>query len=170
MVVAAVFTIKLRNDEAEQQFLDAFAPLQQHAVWNEPGTLTYELHQVFENGEPVPHQYLVLERYSSMRDFEEIHMKSAPLQNLFKAVAGIAVEEQKLTLCSKATSQPAIDRKPQVWPDKAIDDPLLQKGVLVLGVPVAATSLPTRRRPRPLPSTLSKWRSSLSSTAVARSV
>ncbi|CAJ1021767.1 putative Antibiotic biosynthesis monooxygenase/SLOG cluster4 family/Possible lysine decarboxylase [Leishmania utingensis] len=133
MVVAAVFTIKLRNDEAEQQFLDAFAPLQQHAVWNEPGTLTYELHQVFENGQPVPHQYLVLERYSSMRDFEEIHMKSAPLQNLFKAVAGIAVEEQKLTLCSKATSQPAIDRKPQVWPDKAIDDPLLQKGVLVFG-------------------------------------
>ncbi|CAG9572311.1 ysine decarboxylase-like protein [Leishmania major strain Friedlin] len=131
MVVAAVFTIKLRDSEAEQQFLDAFAPLQQHSVRNEPGTLTYELHQVFEHGQPVPLQYLVLERYSSMRDFEEIHLKSAPLQNLFNVVAGIAVEEQKLTVYSNVASQPALDSRPQSWSEKDIDDPLLQKGVLV---------------------------------------
>ncbi|CBZ25438.1 ysine decarboxylase-like protein [Leishmania mexicana MHOM/GT/2001/U1103] len=131
MVVAAVFTIKLRDGEAEQKFLDAFAPLYQHSVRNEPGTLTYELHQVFENGQPVPLQYLVLERYNSMRDFEDTHLKSAPLQNLFKVVAGIAVEEQKLTVYSSVASQPAMDSRPQVWSDKDVDDPLLQKGVLV---------------------------------------
>ncbi|KAG5508542.1 hypothetical protein GH5_06792 [Leishmania sp. Ghana 2012 LV757] len=131
MVVAAVFTIKLRDSEAEQQFLDAFAPLQQHVARNEPGTLTYELHQVFENGRPVLHQYLVMERYSSVRDFEETHLKSAPLQNLFKVVAGIAVEEQTLTVGSNVDSQPAIDSRPKVCSDNEIDDPLLQKGVLV---------------------------------------
>ncbi|KAG5508212.1 hypothetical protein JKF63_05468 [Porcisia hertigi] len=131
MVVAAVFTVKLRDDEAEQQFLDSLAPLQQHSVRNEPGTLTYELHQVFENGQPVPHQYIVLERYSSMRDFQEIHLKSGPFQNFCTAIAGIAVEKQTLTLCSDQTSKPAMDSRPQVWSDKGIDDPLLQKGVLV---------------------------------------
>ncbi|GET87636.1 ysine decarboxylase-like protein [Leishmania tarentolae] len=130
MVVAAVFSIKLHDVEAERQFLDAFAPLQQHSVRNEPGTLTYELHQIFENGQPVPLQYLVLERYSSMRDFEEIHLKSAPFQNLFKVVDGVSVET-KLTVCSNVASQPAVDSRPQVWSDKDTDDPLLRKGVLV---------------------------------------
>ncbi|KAG5481540.1 hypothetical protein LSCM1_05559 [Leishmania martiniquensis] len=131
MVVAAVFTVKLRDDEAEQQFLNAFAPLLQHVVRNEPGALTYELHQVFENGRPVSHQYLVMERYSSLHDFEEVHLKSAHLQNLFQVVEGIAVEEQKLTVGSSAGVQRVMLSRPPECSDADSADPLLRKGVLV---------------------------------------
>ncbi|KAK7198704.1 lysine decarboxylase-like protein [Novymonas esmeraldas] len=133
MVVGVLFSIKLRDDEAEQQFLDAFAPEQQHAIHNEPGTLTYELHNVFEDGKPVPRKYLVLERYHSMRDFSEVHEKSAPFKKLFAAAAGIAIEEQQLLVCSNVDSQSALNSRPQVWSEKDIEDPLLEKGVLVFG-------------------------------------
>ena len=131
MVVAVAFIIKLANAESEQAFLDTFARLQQHCIHNEPGTLNYELHQVFDQGQPVAHKYMVLERYSNMHHFEDIHVKSAPFQDFFAAIGELEVVEQSLVVGTNATSQPMLDKKPQVWSDKDIEDPLLKKGVLV---------------------------------------
>jgi cytokinin riboside 5'-monophosphate phosphoribohydrolase len=131
MVVAVVFTIALQNAESEQAFLDSFAKVQQHCIHNEPGTLTYELHQVFDQGKPVPRKYVVLERYADLHHFEDIHTKSSPFLALFDALDELEVEEKSLLVATNATSQPVLDAKPEAWSPKNIQDPLLQKGVLV---------------------------------------
>ncbi|KPA76193.1 lysine decarboxylase-like protein [Leptomonas pyrrhocoris] len=131
MVVAVVFSITFKNAESEQAFLDAFAKLQQHCIHNEPGTLTYELHQVFDQGEPVPFQYIVLERYSNLYHFEEVHLKSSPFRTLFRNIGELEVSEQTLRVATNVAAQPTLDAKPDVWSENDIEDPLLRKGVLV---------------------------------------
>lgn len=131
MVVAVVFSITLENAESEQAFLDEFAKVQQHCIHNEPGTMTYELHQVFDDGKPVPRKYFVMERYSRLHDFQHTHAKSAPFQTLFQSIGELEVAETKLLVGSNVATQPALDAKPQVWSTNDIEDPLLKKGVLV---------------------------------------
>lgn len=131
MVVAVVFSLTLKNAESEQAFLDSFAKVQQHCVHNEPGTLTYELHQVFNEGQAVPFKYIVLERYSNLHHFEDIHAKSSPFLALFEALGELEVVEKSLLVGTNVASQPKLDAMPEVWSAKDIHDPLLEKGVLV---------------------------------------
>ncbi|KPI86598.1 lysine decarboxylase-like protein [Leptomonas seymouri] len=131
MVVAVIFSITLKHDAAVQAFLDAFSKVQQHCIHNEPGTLHYELHQVFDQGKPVPRKYIVLERYSNLHHFNDIHLKSSPFQALLQSVGELEVEEQSLLVSSNVDTQPALDAKPQFWSEDDVVDPLLRKGVLV---------------------------------------
>lgn len=131
MVFAALFTVDLKNDANEVLFWSKMADFQNYCQRCEPGTLTYEFHQLTENDQPVPHKYLLIERYSSRADFD-LHASSDYMKEIFTFLAtldGIATTLQSY-------EGDALRCKLQALPTRASyseynPSPLYQKGVLV---------------------------------------
>lgn len=132
MVFCALFSITLETAEDSTAFINAFKKLQDHVIKNEPGTLTYEVHQVFADGKVVENQYVVVERYVSRYHLEEIHLKSAPFAEFFAVLGGLKVKAQNLQTYENDAVQAALDGMPASQ-DVGRTDPLLQRGVLIFG-------------------------------------
>lgn len=136
MVFVTLFTLTLKSQADEDAFLAAFRPLQAHCAANEPGTLTYEVHQATQrDGAPVPHKFCVVERYARASDFEDVHLKS-PAFAAFKTLIGsIGVAEQALESYSNDAVQPALDAMPLSDADvlAITKTDAIPKGFLVFG-------------------------------------
>lgn len=135
MVALTVFSLTLKSQADEDAFLSAFKKLQEHCVRNEPGTLTYEVHQCVQDGKPVPHKFCVVERYNSAKDFEEIHLKSKPFAEFFKTLGTLGVAEQGLATYNNEEVQGRLDAMTLSAEDVKwiCQDSAIPKGFLVFG-------------------------------------
>lgn len=141
MVYCVLFTIELENDAEVQRFLTGFHTLQRFVKLNEPGTLTYELHQAVgdeEKGEPRfnSRRFTVLERYASERDFKEVHFKSKTFGEFFalvqtlKVVGAPALEQFSDEIAAPALRAAGAGKRGAAALESPL--PLVAKGVLLL--------------------------------------
>ncbi|CCW63932.1 unnamed protein product [Phytomonas sp. EM1] len=134
MVVAVVFTVTFNTEESAQAFLSGFRKLQRYVLANEPGALLYELHRCYHEGALVPLKYVVLERYHSRFDLDEVHRRSGPFTAFVELLRGLDVAAQSVETFE--TAQRGDDEaaaEGENAPGAERTHPLLRKGVLVFG-------------------------------------
>ncbi|CCW70789.1 unnamed protein product [Phytomonas sp. Hart1] len=135
MVVAVVFSITFGNDDSAAAFLGAFQTMKRQVMAQEPGALLYELHQSVHEGRPVPRKFIVLERYNSRFDLEEVHQRSpafAALQRELRALDVVAQSVEVLESGGIANGASPGRLEGEACPPEG-GHPLLKKRVLVFG-------------------------------------
>ncbi|CAD2221683.1 Antibiotic biosynthesis monooxygenase/SLOG cluster4 family/Possible lysine decarboxylase, putative [Angomonas deanei] len=141
MVFVVLFTLTLTNEEDERAFLEAFRKLSEKVRLHEPGALTYELHhELDEQKQPKPFHYIVVERYVDDYSLEEVHNKNPYLAELVAVLGKMnegGANRATFTLhqYENSTAERSLQQLPALTLESVppVNNPLLEKGVLVLG-------------------------------------